>query len=81
MNNPYKLSNDYRLLKRLLDEGYEIVCFFDKDICKARILEGRYYFSVRGICYNDFNEGCMPNLFYNLMEKDKVTFILPTNPI
>lgn len=51
MNMPYKTSRDYQLLKKLLDEGKEIVCFTDfpidnrifRDVCKARkIGEGRY---------------------------------------
>lgn len=55
MNKPYKLSKDYRLLKKLLDNGNEIVCFFDGEVCRGRVLEDkRYYFSVRGWCYNDF---------------------------
>ena len=29
MNMPYKTSRDYQLLKKLLDEGKEIVCFTD----------------------------------------------------
>ena len=44
MNMPYKTSRDYQLLKKLLDEGKEIVCFTDfpidnrifRDVCKAR---------------------------------------------
>lgn len=41
---PYRTSRDYQLLKKLLDEGKEIVCFTDfpidnrifRDVCKAR---------------------------------------------
>lgn len=57
MNMPYKTSRDYQLLKKLLDEGKEIVCFTDfpidnrifRDVCKARkIGEGRYSVTCRG---------------------------------
>ena len=56
MNMPYKTSRDYQLLKKLLDEGKEIVCFTDfpidnrifRDVCKARkIGEGRYSVTCR----------------------------------
>ena len=55
---PYRTSRDYQLLKKLLDEGKEIVCFTDfpidnrifRDVCKARkigegyimLSDGRY---------------------------------------
>ena len=38
MNKPYKLSKDYRLLKKLLDNGNEIVCFFDGEVCRGRAI-------------------------------------------
>lgn len=63
MNMPYKTSRDYQLLKKLLDEGKEIVCFTDfpidnrifRDVCKARkIGEGRYSVTCRGCEYASF---------------------------
>lgn len=65
MNMPYKTSRDYQLLKKLLDEGKEIVCFTDfpidnrifRDVCKARkIGEGRYSVTCRGCEYASFWE-------------------------
>lgn len=43
MNKPYKLSKDYRLLRKLLDNGNEIVCFFDGEVCRGRVLEDKRY--------------------------------------
>lgn len=63
MNMPYRTSRDYQLLKKLLDEGKEIVCFTDfpidnrifRDVCKARkIGEGRYSVTCRGCEYASF---------------------------
>lgn len=60
-----KTSRDYQLLKKLLDEGKEIVCFTDfpidnrifRDVCKARkIGEGRYSVTCRGCEYASFWE-------------------------
>lgn len=80
MNKPYKLSKDYRLLKRLLDNGNEIVCFFDGEVCKGRIIEDkRYYFSVCGRCYNDFSKACSQASFSEYMSQDNVEFIIPNN--
>ena len=65
MNMPYRTSRDYQLLKKLLDEGKEIVCFTDFpidnrifcDVCKARkIGEGRYSVTCRGCEYASFWE-------------------------
>lgn len=65
MNMPYKTSRDYQLLKKLLDEGKEIVCFTDfpidnrifRDVCKAKkIGEGRYSVTCRGCEYASFWE-------------------------
>lgn len=65
MNMPYRTSRDYQLLKKLLDEGKEIVCFTDfpidnrifRDVCKARkIGEGRYSVTCRGCEYASFWE-------------------------
>ncbi|MFT0577724.1 hypothetical protein [Bacteroides thetaiotaomicron] len=78
MNKPYKLSKDYQLLRRLLDNGDEIVCFFDGEVCKGRVLDDkRYYFSVHGRCYNDFSKGCSQASFSEYMSQDNVEFILP----
>lgn len=80
MNKPYKLSKDYRLLRKLLDNGNEIVCFFDGEVCKGRVLEDkRYYFSVRGRCYNDFSKVCSQASFSEYMSQDNVEFIIPNN--
>ena len=80
MNKIYKLSNDYQLLKKLLDNGNKVVCFFDEEICTGRIIEGkRYYFSVRGLCYTDFSKDCSDASFSEYMSQDNVEFILPTN--
>lgn len=43
MNMPYKTSRDYQLLKKLLDEGKEIVCFTDFPIDKMKTLMLRIY--------------------------------------
>lgn len=80
MNKPYKLSKDYRLLKKLLDNGNEIVCFFDGKVCMGRVLEGkRYYFSVCGWCYNDLSKVCSQASFSKYMSQDNVEFIIPNN--
>ena len=64
--NGYKWSRDYKRLKQLLDEGYEVVCVADydwhdgtvsRDICHGRLVLGsteehdHYTFSCRGIAY------------------------------
>lgn len=64
--NGYKWSRDYKRLKQLLDDGYEVVCLADydwhdgmvsRDICRGRLILGstekydHYSFSCRGICY------------------------------
>lgn len=80
MNKPYKLSKDYRLLRKLLDNGNEIVCFFDGEVCMGRVLEDkRYYFSVRGRCYNDCLKVCSQASFSEYMSQDNVVFIIPNN--
>lgn len=70
MNMPYKTSRDYQLLKKLLDEGKEIVCFTDfpidnrifRDVCKARkIGEGRYSVTCRGCEYASFGKITITN--------------------
>lgn len=80
MNKPYKLSKDYQLLRRLLNSDNEIVCFFDEEVCKGKVIEDRrYYFSVRGLCYNDFSKDCSDSCFSEMMSQDNVKFILPNN--
>lgn len=64
--NGYKWSRDYKRLKQLLDNGYEVVCLADynygdgdvaRDICTGRLILGsteeydHYTFSCRGIAY------------------------------
>lgn len=65
--NGYEWSRDYKRLKQLLDDGYEVVCVVDyydwhdgtvsRDICMGRLILGsteerdHYSFSCRGICY------------------------------
>lgn len=64
--NGYKWSRDYKRLKQLLDEGYEVVCMADyewreghvsRDICMGCLILGsteesdHYSFFCRGICY------------------------------
>lgn len=70
MNMPYRTSRDYQLLKKLLDEGKEIVCFTDfpidnrifRDVCKARkIGEGRYSVTCRGCEYASFGKITITN--------------------
>lgn len=65
MNMPYKTSRDYQLLKKLLDEGKEIVCFTDFPIIigfsvmfvkQEKIGEGRYSVTCRGCEYASFWE-------------------------
>lgn len=46
MNKPYKLSKDYRLLRKLLDNGNEIVCFFDGEVCREEYLKTRDIISL-----------------------------------
>lgn len=78
MNKAYKLSSDYQTLRTLLDNGNEIVCFFDGKVCTGRIIENkRYYFSVQGLCYNDFSINCSNPSFFELMSQDNVEFIIP----
>jgi hypothetical protein len=67
--NGYKMSRDYKRLKQLLDDGYEVVCSADydwhdgtisRDICVGRLILGsteeydHYSFSCRTICYCEF---------------------------
>lgn len=64
--NGYKWSRDYKRLKQLLDDGYEVVCLADydwhdgtisRDICMGRLILGsveecdHYSVSCRGTCY------------------------------
>lgn len=80
MNKIYKLSHDYQYLRKLLDNGNEVVCFFNGEVCKGRVIENkRYYFSTRGLCYNDFSKDCSDNLFSEMMSQDNMEFIPPTN--
>ena len=77
---PYNLSEDYKLLRKLLDNGKEIVCFFNDELCRGRIIENkRYYFSVGGTCYNDFSKDCQDSFFSEMMSQDNVRFIIPNN--
>lgn len=70
----YKLSREYKQLKNLLDNGYEVVCFADynwldgyisRDICLGRFIKGstkehdHYTFSCRGIAYVE----CYPSWY------------------
>lgn len=78
MDKAYKLSKDYQLLRKLLDNGNEIACFFNGEICKGKIIENRrYYFSTRGMCYNDFSKDCPDSHFSEMMSQDNVEFVLP----
>lgn len=64
--NGYKWSRDYKRLKQLLDDGYEVVCLADyvwhdgtvsRDVCHGRLVIGsteeydHYTFSCRGTTY------------------------------
>lgn len=75
---PYNLSEDYRLLKKLLDNGKEIVCFFDEDVCLGCVTKDkRYHFTARRVLYNDFSADCSYEYFSEMMSQDNVKFIIP----
>jgi hypothetical protein len=70
MNKSCKISNDYRLLRKLLDNGNEIVCFFDGEICKGKVLEDKiYYFSVHGRSHNNLSKECSQASFPEYMSQ------------
>lgn len=89
---PYELSKDYSLLKELLDEGKEIVCFADynstvgiyRDICIARChtIDKFYDVICRGIEYTSWNDWYSYDnpeyTFEKSMEEYNVEFIVPT---
>jgi len=76
----YKLSQDYQLLRILLNSGNEIVCFFDEEVCKGKVIDNkRYYFSSRKLCYSDFSVDCSDSSFSETMSQDNVRFIAPAN--
>lgn len=87
MNIPYRTSRDYQLLKKLLDEGKEIVCFADfpidnrifRDVCKARKTgEGRYSITCRGCEYASFWENHNYKwTFEDEMQMANIEFIEP----
>lgn len=90
---PYQLSRDYTLLKQLLDEGKEIVCFADyrwsdgktlRDVCHARchVKDKSYSVCSRGQEYAGWNDWYLENqpdfTFEKAMEKENIEFIPPT---
>lgn len=76
----YKLSRDYQFLRTLLNNGNEIVCFFNGEVCKGKVIDNtRYYFSSRRLCYSDFSVNCSYNSFSETMSQDNVEFIVPAN--
>ena len=90
---PYQLSRDYTLLKQLLDEGKEVVCFADyrwsdgkrlRDVCRARChVEDKFYdVSSRGQEYASWFGWYSKNrpdfTFEKAMEKANIEFIPPT---
>lgn len=81
----YKLSKDYKRLKELLDNGYEVVCFADynwedgfvsRDICIGRFIKGstkehdHYTLSCRGIAYVE----CYPSWYKDRGNTDEEIF-------
>lgn len=80
MNKIYRLNRDYQLLRTLLNSGNEVVCFFDGEVCRGKIIQNkRYYFSSRKYCYSDFSIDCSNSSFSEMMSQDNVEFIAPFN--
>lgn len=83
----YKTSKDYKHLKELLDNGYQVVCFctydvnkgyYVTDVCKATCYDGRYQISARGIEYGAY----WPKMhryksFEDMCENRNIEFIEP----
>lgn len=61
---PYTFSRDYELMKRLLDEGYELVCYVDnrakeyflRCICRARKIDDKYSASSCGVEFVSYSD-------------------------
>lgn len=89
MNN-YKTNKDYKHLKKLLDEGYEVVCFctydlnegyYVTDICKATYYDGWYHISARGIEYCSYWPECARyKSFEDMCTQNNIEFIEPVLP-
>ena len=87
MNN-YKTSKDYKHLKKLLDDGYQVVCFctydwadgeYVTDICSATCYDGRYQISARGIEYGAYWRGMHRfKSFEDMCTQHNIEFIEPT---
>lgn len=87
MNN-YKTSKDYKHLKKLLDDGCQVVCFctYDwangehgTDICWAICYDGRYQISGRGIEYGAYWRGMHRfKSFEDMCTQLNIEFIEPT---
>ncbi len=87
----YNFSRDYDLMKWLLDNGFELVCYIDfdwrrdgtdivRDVCRARKTpNGNYYLSVRGHGYRDYAPFFHKYSFAEAMLADNVEFIVPND--
>lgn len=76
----YRLSQDYQLLRALLNSGNEIVCFFNGAVCLGKVIDSRrYYFSSQRFCYSDFSTDCSDSTFSGIMSQDNVGFIVPAD--
>lgn len=76
----YRLSQDYQLLRALLNSGNEIVCFFNGAVCVGKVIDNRrYYFSSQRFCYSDFSMDCSDSSFSGIMSQDNVGFIAPAD--
>jgi len=83
----YKTSKDYKHLKELLDNGYQVVgfCAYNfnggyhaTDVCRATCYHGMYQIVARGIeycCY--WPEMAKYKSFEDMCEKNYIEFIEP----
>ena len=89
----YTFSRDYDLMKRLLDDGYELVCYADyfvhhmncekiyyKDVCRAtKITDTHYTVYCRGTGYVDYFADIDSLPFADYMKAANVEFIIPND--
>ena len=79
----YKTSKDYKRLKELLDEGFDVICFCDygdqyRDLCYAYKDDDWYRISSRCIEYNVYWKDMHRYSSFEEMCKDSnIEFIEP----
>lgn len=76
---PYKLSSDYKKLKELLYNKYEIVCFLNGKVGIGRRKGRKYVFYVDSLCLCNFSIDCADMTFAETIAEYKVKFILPSD--